>query len=48
MMKLMQYFQWVVFRDNQNSLPGKFVVFEGDFYTYLSGFAGRDIKKLCI
>ena len=43
-MKLMKYFQWVVFRNNQNSLPCKFIVFEGDFYTYLSGSAGRDIK----
>ena len=43
-MKLMQSFQLVVFRNNQSSLPCKFIVFEGDFYTYLSGFVGTDIK----
>ena len=43
-MKLMQSFQWIVFRNNQSSLPCKFIVFEVDFYTYLSGFVGRDIK----
>ena len=42
--KLMQSFQWVVFRINQSSLTCKFIAFEGDFYTYLSGFVGRDIK----
>ena len=42
--KLMQSFQWVEFRNNQSSLPCKFIAFEGDFYTYLSGFVGRDIK----
>ena len=57
-MKLMQSFQWVVFRNNQSSLlvnllflkvipmhiPCKFIAFEGDFYAYISGFVGRDIK----
>ena len=47
-MKLMKYFQWAVFRNNQSSLPCKFIVFEGNFYTYISGFAGRDIKLVCI
>ena len=42
-MKLMQSFQWIVFRNNQSSLPCKFIVFEVDFYTYLSDFVGRDI-----
>ena len=36
-----------MFRNNRSSLPCKFIVFEGDFYTYLSGFAARDIKPLC-
>ena len=43
-MELMQYFQWVVFRNKQSSLPCKFIVFEGDSYINLSGFVGRDIK----
>ena len=47
-MKLMQSFQWVAFRSNQSTLPCKCIGFEGDFYTYLSGFVGRDIKQLCI
>ena len=29
---------------NQSSLCCKYIVFEGDYYTYLSGFAARDIK----
>ena len=29
-------------------LPCKFIVFEGNFYTYLSGFAARDMKQLCV
>ena len=43
-MKFMQCFQWVVFRNNQSSLPCKFIVFEDNFYTHLSGFVGRYIK----
>ena len=43
-MKLKQCFQWVVFRNNQSSLSCKFIAFEGEFYTYVSGFATRDIK----
>ena len=43
-MKLMKYVSWVVFRDNQSSLPWKDIVFEGGFCTYLSEFDGRDIK----
>ena len=38
----------VVFRSNQSYLACKYIVFEEDRYTYLSGFAGRDIKYLCI
>ena len=40
-------FQWAVFRNNQNFLPCKFIVFEGNFYTYLSPFASTDIKLCC-
>ena len=38
----------VVFRSNQSYLTCKYIVFEEDYYTYLSGFAGRDIKYLRI
>ena len=48
MIKLMQSFQWVVFRNDQNSVLCEFIVFGGDFCNYLSGFLGRDIKQLCI
>ena len=48
MMKLMQSFQWVAFRNNYSTLPCKHIGFEGDFYSYLSDFVGRDIKLLFI
>ena len=47
-MKLMLSFQWVVFKNNQSSLPYKHIVFECDFCTYLWAFVGRGIKWLCI
>ena len=32
------------FQEQSELLNCKLIVFEGDFYTYLSGFVGRDIK----
>ena len=31
-------------QEQSEFLNCKFIVFEGDFYTYLSGFVGRDMK----
>ena len=31
-------------QEQSASLFGKFVLFEGEFYTYASGFVARDIK----
>ena len=31
-------------QEQWSSLPCKFIVFEGDFYAYLSSFVARDIK----
>ena len=37
--KLMQSFQWGLFRNSY--LPCEFIIFEGDFYNFLSVFFGR-------
>ena len=44
--KLMQSFQSSVFRNNQNSLSSKCIVFEYYFYTYFSGFDDQVVAYL--
>ena len=44
-MKLIESFQWVVFRKIQSSLPSKCMVFEG-YFILICGFVDRDIKQI--